>query len=453
MAMTEQALDDLKTLLRKARQKDLPFGLCLGKKPEENIMVLDLKKSSEVLMRTAKAEGETSKLTHGMVGVQGKIMSLTLSGKMLPGLAKNMKVFLTKSKLKMKVVILDPDGHELESEGDEDEDDIDAAEMSAPVLDDTDADDAGQSGDETPEPQDVEDDPMAAAWSKVMAALGPRVDAFTAGSDPKAAAISKLWASGVDAAANGNYKLAIGVAEKIKPVVLAASQAGDTGQTGNHPEADPNEAKWGKVKGPIEALLLDVLKNNPPDATKLRAIWAAADEAAGSSDFAKALAIATRLKPLLDAAKSSGTSDQAQSIPKDVVAFQQSKLAWNTARGKMEQEINKLIGAIQTTCGDDDALQPIAAKASMLHEQFETLNDGLEDALDTVINAPMGPQRVDAIKHAIQAVREIESNLELPFFKDVDANNGFTSVKVTETATKSLTAIAKILEKQVQEAA
>lgn len=475
MAMPAEAIAELEKLVKKARQKDLPFGLCLGKKPEDNVMVLDLKKGPEVLMRSAKKDGETGKVTYGTVGVKGKIMSLTLEGKMLPGLAKNMKVFMSKIGIKMKVVILDETGAELDSDGDEDLD------LDATDSDDIDVD-LGETTESAVEPEEQvipeappapempseetakaaepteTEDPQKAKWAKLQAAFDPKVKAFAASGHPKAAAIAKAWDGGVAAGEQGNYKIAFAVAEKIKPAVEAATQA-ETTATDAQPEAapaastDPNAAKWAKIHDPIEALYLEVMKLNPPDASKLRTIWMAATESAIGEDFTKAIAIATRIKPMLDAAKAAGVSEQDEVIPADIVPFQKSKMAWESARGKMRDEVGKLVDAIKAACAADDELKSVADSADDLHKQLESLDDRLDDALNTVINAPIGPQRVAAMQNALKAIENLQSNLQQPFFQDVDSNNGFKSVKVTETAVKSLTAISKIIDTQAKAAA
>ena len=452
MPMSDDAIDELTALLKKARQKDLPFGLCLGKKPEDNVMVLDLKKSSEVLMRTAKKDGETSKVTHGQVGVQGKIISMTLGGKMLPGLAKNMKMFLNKNKIKMKVVILDESGQELESDGDEDAVDQDTSDQDQAEALDTqteaentdDADDAQIAAD-----TGDEDDPLAAKWASVHDELDSAVARFAGSGHPKAAAIAKAWEGGLTAANSGNYKVALAVGAKIKPLVLEDSGDANTGETAD----DPNAARWAQLQGPIEKLFLEVMNLNPADAGKLRAVWAAAGEAARAGDFTKAIAIASKLKPMLDAAKAAGASAGEQAVPQDIVAFQKSKLAWSSARDKMQGELGQLITAIKDACGDSEELKPVVSKADGLNKQLDGLNTVLDDALDAVINAPVGPQRVSAMQTALKVVGDLQAKLKEPFFQDVDSKNGFTSVKVTETASKSLGAIAKIIDTQVKAAA
>ncbi len=503
MAMTPEALSDFEKMIVKARQKDLPFGLCLGKKPEDNVMVLDLKKSPTVLMRQAKQDGETGKVTCGTLGVKGKIMSLTLEHKMLPGLAKNMKMFFTKNKLKMKVVILDPSGNVLESE-DDDELPVDGAQPEAGFDQDTGADSAATSdaaSEQTsaaaepapdippppPPPPPPGDEASAVKWMKLSTELDPRVKAFAESGHPKAAAIVKAWEGGQAAAEKGNFKVALAVAEKIKPVVTApqtttsaateSAAATDTAadaapatppETAADPPADPapdiqpsaapastdpNAAKWAQIEARVGALYLEVMKLNPPDSSKLRTVWMAATESAQMNDFTKAVAIGGRIEPMLQAARTAAASAQNDAAPPSIVPFQKSKLAWESARAKMKSEVDSLVEAIKAACAGDEDLKEIADNASDLHKHLETLDDRLDDALNAVINAPAGPPRDSAKQDAVKAIATLQAALSQPFFQDVDSNNGFKPVKVTETAMKSLSAIAKIMAAEEKSAA
>lgn len=442
MAMTDDAISELTKLIKKARQQDLPFGLCLGKKPEDNFMVLSLKKSSDVLMRQAKQEGETSKVTHGMIAVQGKIMSATLEGKMLPGLAKNMKIFLNKIGIKMKVVILDADGSELDADGDEDLDtdaqDNGIAETQAGEDAQDPAQGAVDQGGNDADAAEDSTDLLPAKWAALSAALDPLVKTFAASNAPKAAAISKAWDGGLAAAQNGDFRTAFAVASKIRPVVTAASDA-DTAQP------SPDAQKWARLEAPLGALFAQVMKLNPPEATRIRAVWMAATESATAGDHAKAVAIATRLKPMLDAAQAAGVSSQDQEIPKDVVPFHKSKLAWEAARGKMKEELGKLVKAIEAACADDEELQEVSQNAASLADYLLDFDTRLEKTLEDIIASPPGAGRDALKKQAIAIIESYRGALAEDFFKDVDDNNGFANVKVTATASASLAAISKVL--------
>ncbi|MCR8827339.1 hypothetical protein [Pseudosulfitobacter koreensis] len=448
MAMSPENLDEMQTLLKKARQKDLSFGLCLGKKPEDNVFFLDLKKSGEVMARKAKAEGETGKLTYGTVGVKGKIATLMVEGKMLPGLAKNMKVFMTKNGIKMKVVITDPSGQVLESDGDEDEDDNDAV-TDANAVDQSTDDTQGHDAPDDDGNDDVNDnaDPAAGKWDQVAAALGPLAAKFDGASDPRAAQIVKAWAAAEAAAGKGDYKSAMGVAVKLKPLLVAGPADGASNSAPPNEAGNPDRKKWEAVQSPLEALYTKALGNNPANRSQLEAAWGMALEKAEGGDYAAALTIAGKLKPRLDEAANAAASGQQDEIPKDVVPFQKSRVLWSNTRKKMQAEMEKLEKAIVDVCADDPELAPVAEEASGLNQRLQIFDDQLEDLLDQITGTAEGPDRTRLKADANAKIREFQAALQDDFFKEVDGENGFVNVAVTATATQSLQAIANVLAK------
>ncbi len=418
--MQEDEIDELKAGLAKARKKETPFGLCMGKKPEDCVMYLDRLKSPEVVKRRAKKAGETNKLCCGMVFVKGKKLLLTLEDDAVPGMAKNLRKFFSGISMKMKIVVLDASGQELESDGDEDDD--------------------AQVADQNQDNNDIDpDDPAAAQWLKVSGAMTPLIETFVASGDPKAAAVQQAWTGAQTAASNGDYKSALGVAAKLRPIVSGNSSSNDVSSD------DPNAEKWAKLQGPLEALYEKAMKNNPPNRSKLSGAWGMAIEKAEAGDFKGAIAIAGRIKPLLDEAASATSSGQEGEIAKDVVAFQKSRVLWVNTRTKMFSEMKKLEDAIVSTCGNDPELADVVTSVSALTEQLNGFDESLQDVLDEITNTPEGDERTKLKQKAQGAVKDYKALLEQPFFKDVDSNNGFVNVSVTALASKSLASIEKVL--------
>lgn len=420
MPMDKDELDELTKLFKKARQKPLPFGVCMGKTPENSVLYLHLKKPAEVLMRNAKKAGETTKTSFGTCAVNGKIVSLTCEGDILPGMARNMKRFLLKNDIKMKVEILDPEGNLLESDGDEDED-----------------------GDAPTEATGDDLDPAAEAWSSVHAELDPAVARFVDSGHEKGPAVRKAWDGAQKAADGGDYKSALSVATKIKPLVTAGDiPAAPPPPPG--PDGDPNAQAWAKIAGPLEQLYLKAMANNPPNRTKLEgAYMMAVEKADEAQDYKAALTIAKKLKPALEeAAKGGGATE----VPKDVVAFQKSRVVWVDTRNKMKSEMKKLEAAIAAVCKDDPELAPVAGEVTALSKRLEVFDDRLEDVLDRITNTPEGDERTKLKAEAVQAIKDYQSALNDPFFNDVDNDNGFVNVQVASSATKSLDSISKVLQ-------
>lgn len=428
MAMTQEAMAELDKLIKKTRQKPLPYGLCLGKKPEDNVMCLDLLKTGEVLMRRAKADGDTAKVTFGEAFLEGKVLTLSVHGKMLPGLAKNMKKFMQSTGKKLKVVILGPNGEILEQVEEDDEGNDDVISTSV---------------EENPEPEvatpEEQVDPLAADWKAVQAKLTNPVQVFSNGDDPRAAEVAKAWQGALAAAESGNFKVAMAVATKLAPIVTAAPTASET------QEDDPYQAQWEKAFGPLSALYEKAMKNNPENASQLRAAWAMAGEKADAGDYQTAMTVIARLKPRLDEAAAATASGQEAEVPKDVVAFQKSRILWAGTRNKMISEMAKLEAAIAQQCAGDEALQEVVNEVGSLTKRLEVFDANLEDILDQITNTPEGDARTKLKKEAEAAIQQYQNHLDDPFFADVDNNNGFANVSVAASAIKSLDSIAKVL--------
>lgn len=420
--MQESEIDELKADLAKARKREIAFGLCMGKKPEDAVMYLDKLKSPDVIKRRAKKAGETNKVCCGMVFVKGKKLMLTVEDDAVPGMAKNLRKFFSAISMNMKVVILDASGAELESDGEDEEDD---AALSA----DQQQDDTTQDS----------DDPQAAQWTQVSGAMTPLVEAFVASKDPRGEKIQQAWAGANGAAEKGDYKSALAVAAKLRPIVSETAQSDDTAQE------DPNAEKWSKLQGPMIALYEKAMKNNPPNRSKLSGAWALAVEKAEAGDYKGAIAVAGKIKPLLDEAAAATSTDQEAEVPKDVVAFQKSRVLWVNTRTRMFSEMKKLEDAIVATCGNDPDLADVVTSVSSLTEQLNEFDESLQDILDDITNTPEGDERVKLKKKAQTTVKDYQALLEQPFFKDVDSNNGFVNVSVTALASKSLASIEKVL--------
>lgn len=450
--MGKDEIDELQKLFQKARQRPISFGLCMGKKPEDTVICMNIVKSPEVMMRQAKKQGETAKLTQGTVTVDGKIIEFNCETDPPKGLKNNLKKFLLKSDIQMKPRILMPGGGEMMDEDDDEDDgayegnETETQEGAQDSGNDTGAQEEAQaqdsgtdtgnedSGNET----ETQDDPMAAEWAQAAARLGPAVDTFAAGNDPKAATVAKAWAGAEGAAAKGQYNVALAVVAKIEPLVAAQGTAPEQEPT----TEDPLAAKWAAAAAEIEPLYTAAMAKNPENRTKLEAAWAMAVDKADVNDFKAALTIADRLKPALEAVVGAAAASAAPEVPKDTVAFQKSRVLWAKTRSTMRSELGKLQSAIDAVVAQNEGMEVDTAS---LTDHLEPFDDALEDILDKITMTPDGKEREDLKKAAVAAIQAYQDALSTDFFADVDKNNGFASVAVTSTAVNSLSTISKVL--------
>jgi hypothetical protein len=112
----------LKKMIAHARKKPLSFGFNPGKSPGEHMLGLDRRKSPELIGRSVKASGPGVKVAFGTCEVDAKVLTMTCE-KLVPMMAKRVKLFLKYHKVMLNVRILGPDGAVLEEDIEEFADD------------------------------------------------------------------------------------------------------------------------------------------------------------------------------------------------------------------------------------------------------------------------------------------------------------------------------------------
>jgi hypothetical protein len=203
---------DLKSLIMKARQGPLNFGLCLGGKPEETVFNANRKKSPDVLEREAKKEGGSIKTVGGSFVVEGTEAKLTCLGDAPAGTAKKLSVFFKKVVgIKLKVILLDPTGLTLDS-GDADEEG-----------------EEGQAPPAAPPAPPVDASAVTARFDAALKRLLPAVQAAIAASPAARDVLLQLVSAVRTAAAGGNEAEAKARTEQLVAVL------GKLGVTGAAP--------------------------------------------------------------------------------------------------------------------------------------------------------------------------------------------------------------------------
>ncbi|HSF64095.1 MAG TPA: hypothetical protein VLA78_06890, partial [Paracoccaceae bacterium] len=161
-------------------------------------------------------------------------------------------------------------------------------------------------------------------------------------------------------------------------------------------------------------------------------------------DFAGALAMAPELAQLIrDAAAATQTQAEGE-IPKDIVPYVQSRLAWIKTRTELRAELSRLQAAIDKALKDADMAEA-TSETKRLFDYLGKLDDRLEKKLEQITVAPAGPGRDKLKAEARGIIAEYRTELDSDFFKDVDSNNGFVPVSVRGAAISSLTSVASAL--------
>ena len=288
--------------------------------------------------------------------------------------------------------------------------------------------------------QQAAPDPQKARYDAIYPALEVLFDKVMEADPPNRDTLEKAWLGMKDEASKGKYENAITVGARLKPALEAALKESEDAAAIDM--NDPVAAAWARMETDLSALYLEAMKQNPPDATKLQAAWSMATEKAYTKDYAGAVKIGERLKPLLEAAANPAAASE---IPVNVVAFQKSRLLWAKTRETMFSEMKKLENSIASLVASDPDLQDIANSVNALTERLKPFDTQLEDILDAITNEADGEKREALKKEAIAKINAYRNELASDFFQDVDANNGFTNVSVRKAANTSLESIAKVL--------
>ncbi len=135
----------LKVMIAAAKKNPVNIGICMGKKPENAVVVMDRKRNPDALGRAAKKSGETSKIAIGVLTVDGRDATLKCEGKPPSGVAKQLKLYFKSIDIPLTFALLDENGQPI-ADGDEEgtEEQGTDADASTGGTEDTTADDAAR---------------------------------------------------------------------------------------------------------------------------------------------------------------------------------------------------------------------------------------------------------------------------------------------------------------------
>lgn len=200
MPLDDAEQKELKANISLSRKRELNFGLCLGKKPENTALVLDQRLPPKKLGLSAKQTAKTAKMTYGILCTEGKVVMLTCHIDPPATLAKKMKHYFLDAGLRLKVQILDADGKLLEEDGDEeDAGGVPASETTAPAT-----------------------DTAAAKWEAAYNKITPALKEL-APEAPNAEKIHALWGRLCQMADAGDYANALATMPKVVAALKSAT--------------------------------------------------------------------------------------------------------------------------------------------------------------------------------------------------------------------------------------
>jgi hypothetical protein len=201
-------------------------------------------------------------------------------------------------------------------------------------------------------------------------------------------------------------------------------------------------AKWKQDMGALEDLLNTVLSAGVGDVGGMRAALAHTTEKAQEDDHVAALKSLARLETLVnDAADLLGKTDEK--TPGAFAAVKAQK-EWLQVRAAVAGELEKLKAAIQSACGSDPDLAPVAQSAGRLGDRLAPIDGALDKALSDIASAGQDA-RAQAIEAARQVVARYRLVFDAPFFRAVETGTGFGSFAIRQTALDGLDKVEKAL--------
>lgn len=423
----EKIIDEIKASIAVSRKRPMNFALCYGKRPDGTLLLFHRKKAPSILARQAKKEGETNKVAFGTVETKGKVLQMTLEEDPPAGLLRQGKLFFTNIGLGLKLKLMSADGTVLEadediSEGDEVPENVETGP------------DNNEAQEDTVKAEPVDDPNAAKTWEAAFGKIDPLVASAATSQAPTADKILAAWTMAQDRAAARDFDAAMKIAAKLVPMLKEGSTP-----PGEATPADPDLEKWQKLEQALRPRVVDALKANHTEGTKIRAVWAFAQEKGETGSAATAIKAAQQLVELL---KDGGHSSDAP--PQNVVAFQRSRILWIDTKRAMRADLDSFRSAVADQSADDEAHAEIIASADQLVSEFDAFDTTLEDVLDSITQTKEGQERTALKRQAANAIGTYMSVLDSRFFKMID-DNPFTSVNVTARARQSLGAIQSTL--------
>lgn len=336
MPMSAEDLDELRALLAVAKKRPMNFAICMGKKPEDTIFVLHRMKAPEILGRQAKKDGDTPKVTFGVVEVKGKKALLTCQSDIPAGIAKATKKFLTVNKMAMKITVLDAAGNLAEDDGEAEELDDEEGTV-ADVAEAADSD--GGAEEQAATGEDAEPAPEIDR-AALLKRLGTMREAIAALSPEAQGKLGEPFRKLVDLVKAEELGRAQAGADKLDAAIamLAGAATPPQGQA-----ADPQAQKLQQVAAATRARIEQVADEKPRG--QLLAAMDRVDGHIKASEAEAALALVKKVNDILKSlpqAGAGGGSTEGSGDEADPAA-DAAKAEWESRFAALEATINEAL--------------------------------------------------------------------------------------------------------------
>lgn len=300
-------------------------------------------------------------------------------------------------------------------------------------------------GSSAPSSEKPQSDP-ASDFAERQRLLVERVAAAAAKVPDKAAALQKVLDFADQQAKKGDYAAANKGLDKLQQALegieLAAEQS--SGPLPAQVQFD-DDTQYVRMFLSIEARYLHVLRQNPDNAGKLRAVMDFANGKAEASDFKSGVTALQKLEELLNETETN-LLNQAVDVLVDeideqrgVVAQRKALLVWDSLRGAALSQVQ----ALQTKV----ATQYPAANVERLEDVFSEIDESLHEALIDCINAADEVDRAHYNQVAIGVIERLRKVIDQSVVIEGIDRNPFLKTSLKGDLHKALKNVATLLEK------
>lgn len=459
MAYAPIKTDELKKLVMSGKRHPMNFAYNPGPK-DDDLLIVDRKKSPDVIGRTAKKEGEGTKVAYGTFVIDAKKMQLTAE-QALPGMSKKLRKYMKKIGFSFSIEVLDSSGNLIDA----DQDEAEAEEVKKP--DQTSAAQAdGQEKEAVKAPDTTDLKERMRAVAAPISALGPKAE-------PLKQAFAQALADFKSGKIEKSDKLLGKIEDSLAMVDAKKAEASknrkEAKENGGAPSVDPKAiiARATSLKKDVETLqgknVQEIKTALAASLTLLKAgKFAAADEKLTSLE-----AVINALPPqesqtedksqgpdanneasneakAADTPDKAETSDAAQDKTDNVIDYTKSRQAWINTRTGLQADLVKLKIAIDAQTRGVEGLEDISQNTDVLLDYIDELDASLEKTLTQLTQSAQGPERDKLKAEAIGIITLYRNTLDTDFFKAVDGN-GFTDTSIRSTALDALKGVEATL--------
>jgi hypothetical protein len=191
---------------------------------------------------------------------------------------------------------------------------------------------------------------------------------------------------------------------------------------------DPLSMEYDRRWQLAQPRLLNVIKAQTGDTSRIRAVAAFVQESVESGQFKAALEGLDRLEPLL----ASGQTD-ASAPALSLVKLQQARLTWETTRATVRQYLRTLESSVLSFFEERSEFPTAQEAVRRFGEVTEELDEALIDSLDDALNEADPERRRELLDEARDCIEDYEDFVHTSDLVAAIDANPFTKVGIRDT--------------------